>query len=64
MAIMRRYAWEELGEQTEVADEYGLGARDSLQDTVEAVIGTLGMKVRIWAPAVISMADAFAAALA
>lgn len=39
-----RYAWEELGEQTEVADEYGLGARDSLQDTVEAVIGTLGMK--------------------
>lgn len=41
-----RYEWEQLGEGTEVADEYGLGARDSLQDTVEAVIATLGMRVR------------------
>ena len=46
-----RYAWEQLAAAEEVADDYGLGARDSLQDAVEAVIGILGMKVccsRCW----------------
>ena len=40
-----RYAWDQLAEAEEVADDYGLGARDSLQDAVEAVIAILGMKV-------------------
>ena len=43
---MRRYAWEQLASAEEVADDYGLGLRDSIQDAVEAVIGILGMKVR------------------
>ena len=43
---MCRYAWDQLAEAEEVADDYGLGARDSLQDAVEAVIAILGMKVR------------------
>ena len=42
---IRRYAWDQLAEAEEVADDYGLGARDSLQDAVEAVIAILGMKV-------------------
>ena len=44
-----RYAWDQLAEAEEVADDYGLGARDSLQDAVEAVIAILGMKVRVGA---------------
>lgn len=39
-----RKGWEELPEETERADEYGLGAREGLQEAVEAVIGTLGMQ--------------------
>ena len=38
-----RNDWEELEAETEMADEYGIGCRDSLQDAVEAVIETLGM---------------------
>ena len=41
-----RATWEELGDSAERADEYGLGAKDSLQEAVEAVLGTLGMQVR------------------
>lgn len=40
-----RAAWEELGDATEVADEYGLGERPSLEETVEAVISTVGMEI-------------------
>jgi coatomer protein complex subunit gamma len=40
-----RAAWEELGEETEMADSYGLGPRESIQDAVEAVVAILGMQV-------------------
>lgn len=40
-----RGTWEELGEESEMADSYGLGQRDSLQEAVEAVIAILGMQV-------------------
>ena len=43
-----RAVWEELGEESEMADSYGLGTRDSIQEAVEAVVATLGMQVRIW----------------
>ncbi|KAK9828743.1 hypothetical protein WJX72_001875 [[Myrmecia] bisecta] len=39
-----RSVWEELDPESEMADDYGLGLRDSLQDAVEAVIGILGMQ--------------------
>ncbi|GMH35804.1 hypothetical protein BSKO_03672 [Bryopsis sp. KO-2023] len=39
-----RAAWEEMDPSTEVGDDYGLGERENLEDTVEAVIGTLGMQ--------------------
>ena len=38
-----RNDWEELDPDTEIADEYGIGVRSSLQDAVEAVIETLGL---------------------
>ena len=38
-----RQAWEELGQESEMTDDYGLGQRDSLQEAVEAVTGILGM---------------------
>lgn len=40
-----RSAWEEMDEGTELADSYGLGQRDSMQEAVEAVIAILGMQV-------------------
>lgn len=40
-----RSAWEEMDESTELADSYGLGQRDSMQEAVEAVIAILGMQV-------------------
>ena len=40
-----RSAWEEMDESTEMADSYGLGQRDSMQEAVEAVIAILGMQV-------------------
>lgn len=40
-----RAVWEELGEESEMADSYGLGTRDSIQEAVEAVVATLGMQV-------------------
>lgn len=40
-----RSAWEEMDEETELADSYGLGQRDSMQEAVEAVIAILGMQV-------------------
>lgn len=40
-----RSTWEEIGEESEMADSYGLGQRDSLQEAVEAVIAILGMQV-------------------
>ena len=40
-----RSAWEEMDESTELADSYGLGHRDSMQEAVEAVIAILGMQV-------------------
>ena len=43
-----RAVWEELGEESEMADSYGLGTRDSIQEAVEAVVATLGMQVRVW----------------
>ena len=39
-----RKKWEEMDPESERADEYGLGQRDSLQDAVEAIIGTLGLQ--------------------
>lgn len=36
-------AWEELPEESEMADDYGLGTRASLEEAVEAVLATLGM---------------------
>eukprot|EP00803_Ostreobium_quekettii_P000175 evm.model.scf_4418.1 EVM.evm.TU.scf_4418.1 scf_4418:1497-6935(-) len=39
-----RTAWEELGPDAEQADDYGLGERESLEDAIEAVLGTLGMQ--------------------
>lgn len=36
--------WEELGPETELADDYSLGQREGLQDAVETVAGILGMK--------------------
>lgn len=36
-------AWEELAEDSEMADDYGLGTRASLEEAVEAVLATLGM---------------------
>lgn len=38
-----RKAWEEMGEETELADEYGIGQREGLQEAVEVLIATLGM---------------------
>lgn len=35
---------EEVPAENEHADEYGLGTRDGLQETVEAVMSTLGMQ--------------------
>lgn len=43
-----RAVWEELGEESEMADSYGLGTRDSIQEAVEAVVATLGMQVCVW----------------
>ena len=40
-----RSAWDEMDESTELADSYGLGQRDSMQEAVEAVIAILGMQV-------------------
>lgn len=40
-----RKAWEDLDVDTEIADDYGLGSRDSLQEAVETVISILGMQV-------------------
>lgn len=40
-----RAAWEGFSEETEIVDEYGLGERNSLEETVEAVISTLGMQI-------------------
>eukprot|EP00217_Crustomastix_stigmatica_P014394 CAMPEP_0183795972 /NCGR_PEP_ID=MMETSP0803_2-20130417/6653_1 /TAXON_ID=195967 /ORGANISM="Crustomastix stigmata, Strain CCMP3273" /LENGTH=902 /DNA_ID=CAMNT_0026040537 /DNA_START=42 /DNA_END=2746 /DNA_ORIENTATION=- len=39
-----RKVWDEMDEESERVDDYGLGARDSLQDAVEAVMGILGMQ--------------------
>jgi coatomer protein complex subunit gamma len=39
-----RGVWEELEPATEREDDYGLGPRESLQDTVETVMGILGMQ--------------------
>ena len=36
-------AWDELPEDSEVADSYGLGQREGLQDAVEAVVRLFGM---------------------
>ena len=44
-----RSAWEEMDGSTELADSYGLGQRDSMQEAVEAVIAILGMQVAIFA---------------
>ncbi len=33
-----------MGEATELADEYGLGQREGLQDALETVVAILGMK--------------------
>ena len=44
-----RSAWEEMDESTELADSYGLGQRDSMQEAVEAVVAILGMQVAIFA---------------
>jgi len=38
-----RGAWEELPEESEMADDYGLGTRASLEEAVEAVLAILGM---------------------
>uniref|UniRef100_A0A383V5V2 Coatomer subunit gamma n=1 Tax=Tetradesmus obliquus TaxID=3088 RepID=A0A383V5V2_TETOB len=38
-----RGAWESLDPATEREDDYGLGPREALQDTVETVMGILGM---------------------
>ena len=43
-----RAVWEELGEECEMADSYGLGTRDSIQEAVEAVVATLGMQGCVW----------------
>lgn len=40
-----RMAWEALPGESEVAEEYGLGSRDSLEEAVQAVKGALGMRV-------------------
>lgn len=40
-----RGMWEEIGEAAEKADDYGLGAKDSLQEAVEAVLAIMGMQV-------------------
>ena len=37
-----RHAWEQLSEDTEREDEYGLGKRDSMEEAVDAVIKILG----------------------
>mmetsp|Transcript_11362 Transcript_11362/g.15467 ORF Transcript_11362/g.15467 Transcript_11362/m.15467 type:complete len:917 (+) Transcript_11362:38-2788(+) len=39
-----RKSWEDVGEEAEQTDVYGLGARDSLQDAVEAVMEIMGMQ--------------------
>jgi len=39
-----RKSWEDIGEEAEQTDVYGLGARDSLQDAVEAFMEILGMQ--------------------
>lgn len=46
-----RSAWDQMDESTELADSYGLGQRDSMQEAVEAVIAILGMQVPLSAPA-------------
>jgi coatomer protein complex subunit gamma len=38
-----RKAWDEMEAESERADEYGLGPREGLQETLQAVAGTLGM---------------------
>lgn len=45
-----RSAWEQMDESTELADSYGLGQRDSMQEAVEAVIAILGMQVPLSVP--------------
>ena len=39
-----RAAWEALPAETEMADEYALGERASLEDAIDAVVGILGMQ--------------------
>lgn len=39
-----RNAWESMGPDYERVDEYGLGARESLAEAVNTVIGLLGMQ--------------------
>eukprot|EP00959_Pyramimonas_sp_CCMP1952_P119321 2494604-Pyramimonas_sp.AAC.1 len=39
-----RKSWEDISEEAEQTDVYGLGARDSLQEAVEAVMEILGMQ--------------------
>eukprot|EP01024_Parvocaulis_polyphysoides_P052832 TRINITY_DN5241_c0_g1_i1.p1 TRINITY_DN5241_c0_g1~~TRINITY_DN5241_c0_g1_i1.p1 ORF type:complete len:543 (+),score=101.51 TRINITY_DN5241_c0_g1_i1:1-1629(+) len=36
-------AWDALGEETEMEDEYGLGEREGIQETLETIMGILGM---------------------
>lgn len=37
-------SWEELGEEVEVVDEYGLGVKNGLDETIEMVTGILGLQ--------------------
>lgn len=39
-----RKSWEDINEEAEQTDVYGLGARNSLQEAVEAVMDILGMQ--------------------
>ncbi|KAG1663110.1 hypothetical protein FOA52_010513 [Chlamydomonas sp. UWO 241] len=39
-----RTSWEELPEDSERSDDYGLGHREGLQETVESLVGILGMQ--------------------
>lgn len=36
--------WEELGEEVEIVDEYGLGIKNSLEETIETVTNVLGLQ--------------------
>jgi coatomer subunit gamma len=38
-----RAVWEELGEESELVDDYGIGQREGLQEAVEALQGIMGM---------------------